>query len=142
MTIEDKIRDEKQYDTNREEAKISALSSGKLINTHILQVKKYYLLMEDKWTNNRHARFIYPPLGKALKKQTEKQAGALKFLNPSYEKGELKQTEGILPQNLMNDLIRPKLKEIVNLKDIIKTDEHIMNQNVEKFIIFLNILYL
>ena len=48
MTIEDKIRDEKQYDTNREEAKISALSSGKLINTNILQVKKYYLLMEDK----------------------------------------------------------------------------------------------
>ena len=42
----------------------------------------------------------------------------------------------------MNDMIRPKLKEIVNLKDIIKTDEHITNQNVEKFIIFLNILYL
>ena len=42
----------------------------------------------------------------------------------------------------MNDMIRHKLKEIVNLKDIIKTDEHIINQNVEKFLIFLNILYL
>ena len=31
MTINDKIRDEKvQYDINREEAKISALSSGKI----------------------------------------------------------------------------------------------------------------
>ena len=46
MTIDDKIRDEKQqYDINREEAKISALSSGKIINKNILQVKKYYLLI-------------------------------------------------------------------------------------------------
>ena len=46
MTIDDKIRDEKrQYNINREEAKISALSSGKIINMNILQVKKYYLLI-------------------------------------------------------------------------------------------------
>ena len=30
MTIDDKIRDEKQCDSNREEAKISALSTGKI----------------------------------------------------------------------------------------------------------------
>ena len=30
----------------------------------------------------------------------------------------LKQTEGVLSQNLMNDLICDKLKEIVNLQDI------------------------
>ena len=30
----------------------------------------------------------------------------------------LKRTEGILSQNLMNDLICDKLKEIVNLQDI------------------------
>ena len=30
MTIDDKIRDEKQCDINREEAKISALSTGKI----------------------------------------------------------------------------------------------------------------
>ena len=47
MTIDDKIRDEKlQYDINRGATKISALSSGKLINMKILQVKKYYLLMK------------------------------------------------------------------------------------------------
>ena len=46
MTIDDKIRDEKrQYNINREEAKISTLSSGKIINMNILQVKKYYLLI-------------------------------------------------------------------------------------------------
>ena len=40
MTIEYQIRDEKlQYDINREAAKISALSSGKLISMNILLVK-------------------------------------------------------------------------------------------------------
>ena len=49
MTIDDKIRDEKlQYDINIKAAKISALSSKKLINMNILQVKKYYLLIKDK----------------------------------------------------------------------------------------------
>ena len=45
-----RIRDEKlQYNINRETAKISALSSGRLININILKVKKYYLLIiKDK----------------------------------------------------------------------------------------------
>ena len=46
MTINDKIKDEKlQYDINREAAKISALSSGKIgesgKSVNILQAKKY-----------------------------------------------------------------------------------------------------
>ena len=41
MTIEDQIKYEKlQYDINREAAKISALSSDKLINMNTLLVKK------------------------------------------------------------------------------------------------------
>ena len=49
MTIDGKIRDEKlQYNNNREAAKISALSSGKLINMKILQVRKYYLSIKEK----------------------------------------------------------------------------------------------
>ena len=49
MTIDCKIRDGKlQYDINREAAKILALSSGKLINMNILQVKKYYLLIKEE----------------------------------------------------------------------------------------------
>ena len=70
MFIEDQIRDEKlQYDINREAAKISALSSGK--------VDKYgYLTGEEILPSNRQqmieqAKFTYSPLGKAFKKQTK-----------------------------------------------------------------------
>ena len=66
MTINDQIRDEKlQYDINREAAKISALSSGK--------IHKYeYLTGEDILPSNQQqviekAKFTYSPLGKALK---------------------------------------------------------------------------
>ena len=52
-----------------------------------------------------------------MEKQTEKQVGALKSLKSSNKKDKLKQIVGILPQNLMNDLIHDKLKEIVNLND-------------------------
>ena len=45
MAADYKIGDEKlQYDINREAAKVSSLSSGKLINTNIFQAKKYYRL--------------------------------------------------------------------------------------------------
>ena len=44
----------------------------------------------------------------------------------------------IFPQNLMNDLICDKLKEVVNLKDIIKTDK--LLKKVEAFTILVNIL--
>ena len=65
-TINDQIRDEKlQYDINREAAKISALSSGK--------IHKYeYLTDEDILPSNQQqiieqANFTYSPLGKLLK---------------------------------------------------------------------------
>ena len=68
MTINDQIRDEKlQYDINREAAKISALSSGK--------IHKYeYLTGEDILPSNQQqmieqAKFTYSPLGKAFEKQ-------------------------------------------------------------------------
>ena len=68
MTINDQIRDEKlQYDINREAAKISALSSGK--------IHKYeYLTGEDILPSNQQqiieqTKFTYSPLGKVFKKQ-------------------------------------------------------------------------
>ena len=68
MTIEDQIKDEKlQYDINREAAKISALSSGK--------IDKYeYLTSEEVLPSNQQqiiqqAKFTYSPLGKAFEKQ-------------------------------------------------------------------------
>ena len=66
MTIEGQIRDEKlQYNINRETAKISALSSGK--------IDKYeYLTGEEILPSNQQqiidqAKFTYSPLGKVLK---------------------------------------------------------------------------
>ena len=70
MTIKDQIRDEKlQYDINREAAKITALSSGK--------IDKYeYLTGKDILSSNQQqiieqAKFTYSPLGKAFEKQTK-----------------------------------------------------------------------
>ena len=70
MTIEDQIKDEKpQYDINREPAKISALSSGK--------IDKYeYLIGEEILPSNQQqiiqqAKFSCYPLGKSFEKQTE-----------------------------------------------------------------------
>ena len=86
MTIEDQIKDEKlQYDINREAAKISALSSGK--------IDKYeYLTGEEILPSNQRqfieqAKFTYSLLGKAFEKQTniiedqgEKQIKAIKII--------------------------------------------------------------
>ena len=44
-------------------------------------------------------------------------------LNRSNKKDQLKQIEGISLKNLMNELICDKLKEIVNLQNVIKTDK-------------------
>ena len=70
MTIEDQIKDEKlQYDINREAAKISVLSSGK--------IDKYeYLTGEEILPSNQRqiieqAKFTYSPLGKAFEKETK-----------------------------------------------------------------------
>ena len=70
MAINDQIRYEKlQYDINREAAKISALSSGK--------IHKYeYLTGEDILPSNQQqiieqAKFTYSTLGKAFGKQTK-----------------------------------------------------------------------
>ena len=43
------------------------------------------------------AKFAYSPSGKALEKQTAKQVGVLKSLEPSNKKHELKQFDGINP---------------------------------------------
>ena len=67
MTIDEKTRDENlQYDINREAAKISPLSSGKmLINMNILQVKKVYLLIKEEWQNKLSLHIL--PQEKLLK---------------------------------------------------------------------------
>ena len=87
----DQIRDEKlQYDINREAAKISALSSGK--------IHKYeYVTGEDILPSNQQqiieqAKCTYSPLGKTFEKQMkttedqgQKQVDALENLKPKKE---------------------------------------------------------
>ena len=70
MTIEDQIKDEKlQYDINREAAKISALSSGKLDKYEYLTGEE--ILPSNQQQIIQQAKFTYSPLGKAFEKQTE-----------------------------------------------------------------------
>ena len=68
MTIDDKSRDEKlHYDINREPAKVSALSSGKIDKFEYLKGEK--TLPSDKTRSIKQAKFTYFPLGKTLEKQ-------------------------------------------------------------------------
>ena len=111
MTINDQIRDEKlQYNINREAAKISALSSGK--------IHKYeYLTGEDILPSNQQqiieqAKFTYSSLGKAFEKQIEtiedqgeKEIDALKDL-----KDQNKQVHNI--SDYKDDLLHSKEREI------------------------------
>ena len=55
----------------------------------------------------------------SLEKQTEKQIGAIKSLKPANRKDKFNKNGSIFKRNLMNDLIRDKLKEVISLKDII-----------------------
>ena len=121
MTINDQIKDEKlQYNINREAAKISALSSGKL--------HKYeYLTGEDILPSNQQqiieqTEFTYSPLGKtcdkqikAIEDQGKKQVDALEKLKP---KEEIKPIEGTSNNQsraatIFNELIS-KRKELMN----------------------------
>ena len=68
MTIEDQIKDEKlQYDINREAAKISALSSGKIDNYEFLTGEE--ILPSNQQQTIEQGKFTYSLLGKAFEKQ-------------------------------------------------------------------------
>ena len=70
MTIDEKIRDEKLPDNvNKEVAKISALSSGKIDKYEYLTGKE--IIPSDQKQLIEQIKFKYGPLGKALEKQTK-----------------------------------------------------------------------
>ena len=61
MTIDDKIKDEKiQYDINREAAKISPLSSGKIDKYEYLTGEE--ILPSDRSRIIEQVKFTYSPL--------------------------------------------------------------------------------
>ena len=119
MTINDQIRDKKlQYDINREAAKISALSSGK--------IHKYeYLTGEDILPSNQQqiieqAKFTYSPLGKAFEKQIkatedhgQKQVKALEDLTPKEQTKPIedKSNQQSKVKVIFNDLINKRKRK-------------------------------
>ena len=124
MTIEDQIKDEKlQYDINREAAKMSALSSGKL--------DKYeYLTGEEILPSNQQqiihqAKFNYSSLGKAFEKQIktikdqgEKQADALKT---SYKI--LPSIKDFVPTEKFNPEIIDEIERIEEIEENVDRDK-------------------
>ena len=121
MAINDQIRDENlRYDIDREAAKISALSSGKL--------HKYeYLTGEDILPSNQQqiieqAKFTYSPLGKAFEKQKktiedqdEKQVNALENLKPKKETKSIEdQSNNQLKATIIFNELVNKRKELMS----------------------------
>ena len=114
MTIDDKTKDEKlQYDINREAAKISALSSGKIDKYEYLTGEE--ILPSDQSRIIEQAKFAYSPLGKAFEKQIKtiedngiKRVEALKALKPE-ETRELETIEELFPKKMRNNEIKNEL---------------------------------
>ena len=120
MTIEDQIKDEKlQYDTNREAAKISGLSSGKLDKYKYLTGEE--ILPSNEQQITQQAKFNYSPLGKALEKQIktikdqgEKQVVALESLKNSDKK--LTPIKDFIPTENLNSEIINEIKRIEEIE--------------------------
>ena len=120
MTIEDQIKDEKlQYDINREAAKISALSSGKLDKYEYLTGEE--ILPSNQQQIIQQAKVTYSPLGKAFEKQTktiedqgEKQVVALESLKDSDKK--LTPIKDFIPMENLNPEIINEIKKIKELE--------------------------
>ena len=130
MTINDQIKDEKlQYDINREAAKISALSSGKL--------HKYeYLTGEDTLPSNQkqiieQTKFTYSPLGNAFDKQIKtiedqgkKQVDALNTLKSDNNKKLEIKNEEIIPESAFaSDEAKEEINEILKIEKNMDREE-------------------
>ena len=133
MTIEYQIKKDEslQYDINREAAKISALSSGK--------IDKYeYLTGEEILPSNQQriiqqAKFNYSPLGKAFEKQIKtindqgkKQVKAIQDnkqlvnINKDDYKDKLLHSK---EREIFNDIYNKRLEKIEEMNNLIDYDD-------------------
>ena len=120
MTIEDQIKDEKlQYDINRETAKISALSSGKLDKYEYLTDEE--ILPSNQQQIIQHAKFTYSPLRRALEKQRKtiedqgkKQVVALESLKVPDKK--LPPIKDFIPMENLNPEIINEIQKIEEIE--------------------------
>ena len=127
MTIENKIRDEKlQYNVNREAAKISALSSGKIDKYEYLSGEE--ILPSNQQQIIEQAKFTYSPLGKAFEKQTKtiedqgkKQVDALESLKTPDKK--LPSIKDFIPKENLNPEIINEIKRIEEKEKNVDKDD-------------------
>ena len=140
MTINDQIKDKKlQYDTNREAAKISALSSGKL--------HKYeYLTGEDILPSNQQqmieqAKFIYSPLGKAFNKQIKgiedqgkKLVDALNTLkSDNNKKIEIKNKDIVPKSAFASDEAKEEINKILKIEKNVDREKLVYEAGKHKY---------
>ena len=140
MTIEGWIRDEKlQYDINREVAKISTLSSGKIDKYEYLTGKK--ILSYTQQQIIKQAKLTYSPLLKAFEKQTktikeqgEKQIKAIQDKRPikSIEKftNDINDSPIVLKEKeIYNKLTEESLEKINNLDKSVDINKLVFKYN-------------
>ena len=132
MTIEDQIKDEKlQYDINREAAKISALSSGKIDKCEYLTGEE--IVPSNQQQIIQQAKFNYSPLGKAIetqRKTTEdqgkEQVKAIQDNNQlvSINKGDYKDKLLLSKEReIFKDISNKRLNKIEELNNKIHYDD-------------------
>ena len=123
MTIDDQIKDEKvQYNINRETAKISALSSGKLHKYEHLTVED--ILPSSNQQIIEQARFTYSPLGKAfnkqiktIEKQGKKQVDALNTLKSDNNQKLQIKNENMIPKSVFaSDEAKEEINKILKIE--------------------------
>ena len=140
MTIEDQVKDEKlQYDINREAAKISALSSGKLDKYEYLTGEEILPSIQQQII--QQAKFNYSPIGKALEKQRktiedqgEKRVVALESLKDSDKK--LTPIKDFLPTEYLNPEIINEIKRIEEIEKKVGTNRMVFKgTNIIKLMI-------
>ena len=130
MTIEDQTKDEKlQYDINREAAKISALSSGKIDKYEYLTGEE--ILPSNQQRITQQAKFNYSPLGKIFEKQIKtikdqgkKQVKAIKdnkqLINKDYYKDKLLFSK---EREIFKDIYNKRLDKIKEMNNEINYDD-------------------
>ena len=129
MTIEDQIKDEKlQYDINRETAKISALSSGKLDKYEYLTGEE--ILPSNQQQIIQQAKFNYSPLGKALEKQRK-----------TIEDRGKKQVEAIQENKQLVNINKDDYKDKLLLSKEREIFKYISNKKLNKIEEMNNIIY-
>ena len=123
MTIEDQIKDKKlQYEINREAAKISALSSGKIDKYEYLTGEE--ILPPNQQQIIQQAKFAYSPLGKALEKQIK-----------TIEDQGKKQVKAIQDNKQLVNINKDDYKDKLLLSKERETNKDIYNKRLDKIII-------